>query len=214
MRGAPGLGRKLSSLLGIIPAYAGSTCCRVRILYPAGDHPRVCGEHLSMVYRFKLAEGSSPRMRGAHVYIGVLHHNHRIIPAYAGSTRWNQANGLSLRDHPRVCGEHILLWRELGEFQGSSPRMRGAPCRVCIHRGSDRDHPRVCGEHLNAALSWATVRGSSPRMRGAPGRACPTGFRNGIIPAYAGSTQATRIRYRPRRDHPRVCGEHFSFFNV
>ena len=30
----------------------------------------------------------------------------------------------------------------------------------------------------------------------------------GIIPAYAGSTQAPKPYWRLRKDHPRVCGEH------
>ena len=32
----------------------------------------------------------------------------------------------------------------------------------------------------------------------------------GIIPAYAGNTPSRRHRPSPKRDHPRVCGEHFS----
>ena len=31
---------------------------------------------------------------------------------------------------------------------------------------------------------------------------------DGIIPAYAGNTCKLLDRYRRRRDHPRVCGEH------
>ena len=49
----------------IIPAYAGSTiqanANRVRL----GDHPRVCGEHMSMDANWPEYIGSSPRMRGA-----------------------------------------------------------------------------------------------------------------------------------------------------
>ena len=32
----------------------------------------------------------------------------------------------------------------------------------------------------------------------------------GIIPAYAGNTEQARARSKSGKDHPRVCGEHFS----
>ena len=50
--------------------------------------------------------------------------------------------------------------------------------------------------------------GSSPRMRGAPNREDTHLRRDGIIPAYAGSTGRTRQSGRQCEDHPRVCGEH------
>ena len=45
MRGAHGLVGFLLCLLGIIPAYAGSTVRNTVISYLDKDHPRVCGEH-------------------------------------------------------------------------------------------------------------------------------------------------------------------------
>ena len=52
------------------------------------------------------------------------------------------------------------------------------------------------------------VKGSSPRMRGAPHQGRFRGDLEGIIPAYAGSTTASRCFLAWARDHPRVCGEH------
>ena len=52
--------------------------------------------------------------------------------------------------------------------------------------------------------------GSSPRMRGTPLRETADIDAPGIIPAYAGNTMDTKIVQFPRRDHPRVCGEHSS----
>ena len=75
--------------------------------------------------------------------------------------------------------------------------------------GCSRDHPRVCGEHARHSRSSAAWMGSSPRMRGAPQRALPGLPQAGIIPAYAGSTEAWRRARREVEDHPRVCGEHF-----
>ena len=132
------------------------------------------------------------------------------------------------RDHPRVCGEHAKAQVMYSLFDGSSPRMRGAPypktavnTRMRIipaYAGSTQrcprrpprsgDHPRVCGEHLVARCPVGAVVGSSPRMRGAH-----TVFEWGynmlrIIPAYAGSTVSTSLGPMVCGDHPRVCGEH------
>ena len=71
-----------------------------------------------------------------------------------------------------------------------------------------RDHPRVCGEHHVPFTPVLDGRGSSPRMRGAPACLIQAGGFLGIIPAYAGSTRQAPCRCPPRRDHPRVCGEH------
>ena len=32
----------------------------------------------------------------------------RIIPAYAGTTVINKQMGVVIKDHPRLCGDHIL----------------------------------------------------------------------------------------------------------
>ena len=77
-----------------------------------------------------------------------------------------------------------------------------------------KDHPRGCGEHDNYNDCSDSVTGSSPRMRGARGVAMvghPTG---GIIPADAGSTVSLDDLRAMVADHPRGCGEHFSFFSV
>ena len=93
--------------LGIIPAYAGSTFCASSAPILQQDHPRVCGEHALDFFGFSCVPGSSPRMRGAR--LAVLRDQLRagIIPAYAGSTSGRDALGLSVRDHPRVCGERL-----------------------------------------------------------------------------------------------------------
>ena len=71
---------------GIIPAYAGNTVASMLFLSRAGDHPRVCGEHMRKVNDNVIILGSSPRMRGTRHSdadaIGLT----GIIPAYAGNT--------------------------------------------------------------------------------------------------------------------------------
>ena len=75
--------------------------------------------------------------------------------------------------------------------------------------GSHGDHPRACGEHGGGVPHRILVPGSSPRMRGTLIRAECRLESIGIIPAHAGNTRLSSGRARPRKDHPRACGEHF-----
>ena len=69
--------------------------------------------------------GSSPRMRGTH-YIPIAHiPRNGIIPAYAGNTNITIVAVVPYEDHPRVCGEHLVIKALRAELLGSSPRMRG-----------------------------------------------------------------------------------------
>ena len=52
------------------------------------------------------------------------------------------------------------------------------------------------------------MTGSSPRMRGTPLAVPRVRSLQGIIPAYAGNTDACHPDGRVDWDHPRVCGEH------
>ena len=214
MRGARNFLNAALASVGIIPAYAGSTCSFSYGRTCSWDHPRVCGEHRYERTGVDRLRGSSPRMRGAPPHVRVNLAVRRIIPAYAGSTNILGTGGLLKRDHPRVCGEHTVRLTDGNEHRGSSPRMRGAleksrdrdryrgiiPAYAGSTRNSRnkdpsrRDHPRVCGEHLEQIDFERLIRGSSPRMRGAL-RSSPCGVRrHGIIPAYAGSTTVPAAR--------------------
>ena len=131
-----------------------------------------------------------------------------IIPAHAGSTGAPRARRPGCWDHPRACGEHRCGRKLLVEWEGSSPRMRGAqlttsPLRsitgiIPAYAGSTvpagrrravyRDHPRIRGEHPGIDATRVQRQGLSPHTRGAPA-SCPAHGRVlRIIPAYAGST--------------------------
>ena len=78
-------------LRGITPACAGKTTRSGRSSSSTGDHPRVCGENLDIVYKGVTFQGSPPRVRGK-----LLHGKHLklvsgITPACAGKTQ------------PRIC---------------------------------------------------------------------------------------------------------------
>ena len=64
MRGTHGDNEILSLWTGIIPAYAGNTYVEHVDVDLVGDHPRVCGEHMSNHKSVLGRRGSSPRMRG------------------------------------------------------------------------------------------------------------------------------------------------------
>ena len=197
--------------MGIIPAYAGNTAAYAARIFPAWDHPRVCGEHVNANTTQLNIQGSSPRMRGTHSANSLRNPWSGIIPAYAGNTSHQHAERRSAWDHPRVCGEHHGSGLYSGCAAGSSPRMRGTHRRgtrsetaqgiIPAYAGNTsqcaalrallRDHPRVCGEH-RSPVSW---------------RIPPTR----IIPAYAGNTRFAQQICCVYRDHPRVCGEHIAF---
>ena len=171
MRGAHVQGADHVHRRRIIPAYAGSTPPTTPRCRPLRDHPRVCGEHSRRPKRASRRPGSSPRMRGALIDIKQSKLSCWIIPAYAGSTPRSLGACSPMRDHPRVCGEHLPWLPRQPPRGGSSPRMRGAlPLRVVerlrrriipAYAGSTphasltpfsaQDHPRVCGEHPASA---------------------------------------------------------------
>ena len=228
MRGTPAAVDVAQVAVGIIPAYAGNTTRRTGRCREPRDHPRVCGEHGHVFGVQHAGSGSSPRMRGTHVHDDCPVREAGIIPAYAGNTDILPLSARGYRDHPRVCGEHVVLRRVQCAEKGSSPRMRGTPrwwampakCPGIIpaYAGNTRkiiqcdinrgDHPRVCGEHLHISEWRSAIMGSSPRMRGTPFiKFCAVSLL-GIIPAYAGNTYFALFEHIEGQDHPRVCGEH------
>ena len=116
----------------IIPACAGSTQSTYEDSLYRRDHPRVCGEHPWPDECLTPKEGSSPRVRGAQARKGHTVDGRGIIPACAGSTELRDEDIESIRDHPRVCGEHVCLNSTGQKPKGSSPRVRGAPCAFCF----------------------------------------------------------------------------------
>ena len=102
------------AVAGIIPAYAGNTTGPQHRVRQQRDHPRVCGEHPIFPVTADPTAGSSPRMRGTPLSHLLAAHVLGIIPAYAGNTfECDMPIGLN-RDHPRVCGEHPLIWLSFG----------------------------------------------------------------------------------------------------
>ena len=210
VRGAPQAAAKNGVENGIIPACAGSTATGRWTWNITRDHPRMCGEHALLHMITRTLSGSSPHVRGAHPSIVASIAVTGIIPACAGSTTRCRSCPPAIRDHPRMCGEHLRPPGRTRTVLGSSPHVRGArrghamstmtagiipACAGSTLTGGRAmgriwDHPRMCGEHVRMMRVTAVKWGSSPHVRGAPMRVA--------------------IPIRSNRDHPRMCGEHMS----
>ena len=129
-------------------------------------------------------------MRGTHANAEQAERSFGIIPAHAGNTLRTGHRMPEIRDHPRACGEHHDLLPHVLRVAGSSPRMRGTP--------------RGCCKNCKGV-------GSSPRMRGTHVLKLRVDGGDGIIPAHAGNTSISSMCLLNIRDHPRACGEHYTY---
>ena len=109
----------------ITPACAGKTCSRHTSRRYRKDHPRVCGENNRNGTMCTPDRGSPPRVRGklsANTYDAKAS---RITPACAGKTKQEEYIYGDTEDHPRVCGENLIIGILAAVIKGSPPRVRG-----------------------------------------------------------------------------------------
>ena len=126
MRGAQDRAQVSGGPVRIIPADAGSTAARSPGPPASADHPRGCGEHHGRFHADIWGTGSSPRMRGAHVFVELLSACDGIIPADAGST--------------------VVVSDDMRRY-GIIPADAGSTSRASLVVLAGGDHPRGCGEH-------------------------------------------------------------------
>ena len=221
---APGAGQLVGS--GIIPARAGFTAHRRRLLPRAGDHPRSRGVYAGSRARGSTAPGSSPLARGLLVAPGVAVGWAGIIPARAGFTGLSLPTRSDGRDHPRSRGVYSRSAGRTSLVRGSSPLARGLRLHSARHtcatriiparagftpRGPGmaarhRDHPRSRGVYRICGRELAGWRGSSPLARGLPREGETMSMNRRIIPARAGFTTPEPAPGPDPRDHPRSRG--------
>ena len=138
----------------------------------------------------------------------------RITPAHAGKSGYARTVEITVRDHPRPCGEKCRHIVKKWSWQGSPPPMRGKgggalnfmlETRITpAHAGKRskrslcqkeiRDHPRPCGEKKNYQHSNKRHIGSPPPMRGKATLTAQRCTAMRITPAHAGK------RLRKRRN--------------
>ena len=184
------------------------------------------GVYQGLAFSGALTSGSSPLARGLPGAGDRGPPPRWIIPARAGFTRREGAEGREGGDHPRSRGVYDPNAAIFAQSSGSSPLARGlrqdrddAPvarriiparagftsggtCRRC----NGRDHPRSRGVYAAETAATAMTQGSSPLARGLLADDGAGGGVVRIIPARAGFTCAPPPSRRPRGDHPRSRG--------
>ena len=154
------------------PAYAGNIRMQDRPRLLPQVHPRVCGEYFPLFIRLSSILGSPPRMRGISCQPLWRTSKERFTPAYAGNIKKFLELILTMKVHPRVCGEYICVQSLFAGFVGSPPRMRGIWCASWLlnyirrftpaYAGNifcwqarlpfGKVHPRVCGEYTKKIM--------------------------------------------------------------
>ena len=153
-------------------------------------------------------------MRGKRGIHCIIPNSNGITPAGAGKTKNLALVKLDSWDHPRRCGENLLLPLRGPSSVGSPPQVRGKRHLIILnflyfgitpagagktivrfaYMGRGQDHPRRCGENFAGNMFKITLRG--------------------ITPAGAGKTMATSQADLYSEDHPRRCGENIVCFAV
>ena len=140
---------------GITPACAGNSGSLSRYSTTAKDHPRVCGEQLSVV-RFRAhSVGSPPRVRGTVSAFILRPPSAGITPACAGNSAPRGGSGGGSWDHPRVCGEQQIPGSAGARCPGSPPRVRGT-ARGSPPEGPEHGITPACAGNSQCRLLPAT----------------------------------------------------------
>ena len=106
VRGKPNTRNTARKARGITPAGAGKTLVHVNIKLHSQDHPRRCGENVTVYALLATGDGSPPQVRGKPRQRRDIFPRKRITPAGAGKTRYTRRRDRNRQDHPRRCGEN------------------------------------------------------------------------------------------------------------
>ena len=191
----------------LIPAHAGKTRWKQRILQVWEAHPRSRGENTSPMSDLQTRDGSSPLTRGK-LEVGLLGGGSLgLIPAHAGKTRLPWALAGPPQAHPRSRGENPPRLSPARQVPGSSPLTRGKHITKKEGKPSLGLIPAHAGKTFARSIRSTSVR-AHPRSRGENPlyTVWPMGV-NGLIPAHAGKTRPPLSRSRRARAHPRSRGE-------
>ena len=107
------------------PAHAGKSVFSNSLAIVDGDHPRTCGEKTNIILNALIIVGSPPHMRGK--ALSTRYHTpfSGITPAHAGKSCLHSLPCQPRQDHPRTCGEKLILSPFSASIVGSPPHMRG-----------------------------------------------------------------------------------------
>ena len=132
--------------------------------------------------------GSPPHVRGKARRSMTITLLERITPACAGKRARNDAQRLSNRDHPRMCGEKRSHDSGKPVFEGSPPHVRGKVYLRYGYISRNEDHPRMCGEKPYPRFITGCIFGSPPHVRGKVSISRRGGLTGRITPACAGKS--------------------------
>ena len=129
---------------------------------------RLCGEKANYLIKETQKTGSPPPVRGKVFVFFLAISNSRITPACAGKSQDLQTAECGFWDHPRLCGEKLVIRDMVARSVGSPPPVRGKVILrilsalvlritpACAGKSAignkvmrfSEDHPRLCGEKL------------------------------------------------------------------
>ena len=135
-----------------------------------------------------------------------------LTPACAGNTISSHVYMPLPEAHPRLCGEHTLVFYKGAYLLGSPPPVRGTLKRflseiqtfrltpacagntacMSVLMGMRQAHPRLCGEHDVSGVNLILSPGSPPPVRGTLSSRGVPGYTVRLTPACAGNTAAGR----------------------
>ena len=115
-----------------------------------GITPADAGTRRTAADSYYQLKGSPPRMRGQGHLEPDPKTAHRITPADAGTSDSLVFDCVLKEDHPRGCGDKLLVLLPLPLTQGSPPRMRGQGRRGWVGIQRERITP------ADAGTSWTS----------------------------------------------------------
>ena len=146
----------------------------------------MCGEKQHHVTVRAATLGSPPHVRGKVEQLVTAGFTTGITPACAGKSDFSGTSTTVAKDHPRMCGEKMLVLTHSMNVSGSPPHVRGKDAEPHAERHPDGitpacagkswrfvnfdadigDHPRMCGEKADFPAACLRCRGSPPHVRG------------------------------------------------
>ena len=152
MRGKALEAGKTYALLRITPAGAGKSPVDTAINAIQRDHPRRCGEKSVFRVSPTANQGSPPQVRGKVTRGEEIRPFFRITPAGAGKRTQVQVILNKVRDHPRRCGEKIVLIPPSSNPIGSPPQVRGKGINNAMPYVLVRITPAGAGKRVKSGL--------------------------------------------------------------
>ena len=172
------------------------------------------------------SRGSPPLARERHEHYQGREPEFGITPACAGTTSNSSVVSGSIRDHPRLRGNDMIMRTRKIFSVGSPPLARERQVYFLHFTGLERitpacagttyfwllyqppaqDHPRLRGNDLSDFSEETQDLGSPPLARERRKVIADVNPSTGITPACAGTTTLASWTQRIKWDHPRLRG--------